>query len=174
MADTISGLIINAHMTSSPLVLPKVEEDYEYLLIPAKENRVFEKKYFDDDGFKILVSTAPQEHLAIEYVFVRTDEYHKELMSLQKNVLIAMTLIFTAIVLISWILSKLFMKPIHQKVKEIESFIQDISHELNTPITALGMSSKRAMQKKYMMKRYLQISLSPQNSYTASISHWHI
>jgi len=167
MADTISGLIINAHMTSSPLVLPKMEEGYEYLLIPAKENRVFEKKYFDDNGFKILVSTAPQEHLEIEYVFVRTDEYHKELKALQTNVLIAITLIFITMVVISWMLSRLFMRPIHQKVKEIESFIQDISHELNTPITALGMSSKRAMQKKvYDEKILTNISISTKQLYS--------
>ncbi|WP_373001596.1 sensor histidine kinase [Sulfurimonas sp.] len=167
LADTISGLVINAHMTSSPLVLPKVEEDYEYLLIPAKESRVFEKKYFEDNGFKVLVSTAPQEHLNIEYVLVRTDEYHKELKALQTNVLVAITLIFITIVVISWMLSRLFMRPIHQKVKEIESFIQDISHELNTPITALGMSTKRAMQKKSYDERILRnISISTKQLYS--------
>ncbi len=148
LADSISGLIINAHMTSSPLSLPKMEEDYEFLLIPTKDKKVFESMYFEKDGFKYLVSSAPQKHLAVEYVVVKTNEYHKELKSLQTNVFVAMILIFITIVVISWMLSRLFMRPIHQKVKEIESFIQDISHELNTPITALGMSTSRAMQKK--------------------------
>jgi len=167
LADRISGLIINAHMTVSPLILPDTEEDYDYLLIPAKENRVFDKKYFESDGFKILISTAPQEHLAIEYVLVKTNEYHKELKVLQTNVLVAITLIFMTIVVISWILSRLFMRPIHQKVKEIESFIQDISHELNTPITALGMSTSRAMQKKSYDEKILRnISISTKQLYS--------
>lgn len=167
LADKISALVINSHMTSSPLILPKTEKDYEYLLIPTKENKTFEKKYFEEDGFKVLVSTAPQEHLAIEYVLVKTKEYHKKLSALKKNVLLTTTLIFITIVVISWILSRLFMRPIQQKVKEIESFIQDISHELNTPITALGMSTSRAMQKKAYDEKILRnISISTKQLYS--------
>ena len=167
LADSISGLIINAHMTSSPLILPKTEVNYGYVLIPASQKRVFPKTYFEKDGFKILISTAPQEHLAIEYVLVKTDEYHKKLDILLQDVLIAMTLIFITIGVISWMLSRLFMRPIHQKVKEIENFIQDISHELNTPITALGMSSKRAIQKKVYDEKILRnISISTKQLYS--------
>ncbi|MDA3907748.1 MAG: HAMP domain-containing sensor histidine kinase [Sulfurimonas sp.] len=167
LADRISGLVINAHMTSSPLILPKTEKDYGYVLIPASMNKVFESTYFEKEGFKYLVSSAPQEHLAIQYVVVKTDEYHKELKALKTNVLVAITLIFITIVVISWILSRLFMRPIHQKVKEIESFIQDISHELNTPITALGMSTSRAMQKKVYDEKILRnISISTKQLYS--------
>lgn len=73
---------------------------------------------------------------------------------------------FLAIAFISWILAWLFMRPIHQKVNQIEQFIQDISHELNTPITALDMSSKRALQKKvYDEKILTNISISTKQLY---------
>jgi two-component system OmpR family sensor kinase len=167
LADKISTLIINAHMTSSSLTLPDMEEGYEYMLIPAKDKIVFESSFFEKDSQKYLVSSAPQKHLAIEYVVVKTDECHKEVKALQRNVLIAITLIFTTVVVISWLLSRLFMRPIHQKVKEIESFIQDISHELNTPITALGMSTSRAMQKKVYDEKILRnISISTKQLYS--------
>ena len=167
LADSISRLVINAHMTSTALILPKIDKGYEYLLIPADEHKVFESNYFEKSDLKILVSSAPQEHLAIQYVVVKTDEYHKKLQLLQKNVFLIMILIFTTIVIISWILSKLFMRPIHQKVKEIESFIQDISHELNTPITALGMSSKRAIQKGVYDEKILRnITISTKQLYS--------
>lgn len=167
LADKISGLVIHAHMTSSALILPKTEKGYDYLLVPTKEHRVYDKTYFEKDGFKILVSSAPQEHLAIEYVVVKTDEYYKKLKVLKEKVFITMILIFAAIVIISWILSRLFMRPIHQKVTEIESFIQDISHELNTPITALGMSTSRAMQKKVYDEKILRnISISTKQLYS--------
>lgn len=167
LADRISSLIINAHMTATSLTLPKVEEDYEYLLVPAKEKKVFDSKYFERDEFKYLISSAPQEHLAIEYVVVKTNEYHKKLKNLQLNVLIAIILIFMATVIISWILSRLFMRPVHQKVEEIESFIKDISHELNTPITALGMSTSRAKQKKVYDEKILRnISISTKQLYS--------
>jgi two-component system OmpR family sensor kinase len=167
LADSISSLVIHAHMTSTALVLPKRQKGYDYVLVPTKEQKIYEKTYFEKDGFKVLVSSAPQEHLDIQYVVVKTDEYHKHLEVLKKNIFITMALIFTAIIIISWILSRLFMKPIHQKVKEIESFIQDISHELNTPITALGMSTSRAMQKKVYDEKILRnISISTKQLYS--------
>lgn len=167
LADRVSALIINAQMKGKKLTLPKAEEGYEYFLIPIKENRVYESYYFEKDGFKVLVSTAPQEHLAIKYVVTKTDEYNKKLTSLQKEVFAITGFIFVVMVIISFMLSKLFMRPIHEKIMQIEQFIQDISHELNTPITALKMSSKRALQKQvYDEKILTNISISTKQLYS--------
>ena len=149
------------------LVLPNVEDGYEYILIPTKEHKVYKETYFEKDGFKTLVSSAPQEHLMIEYVVARTDMYHKNVLTLQKKVSTILVLVFLAIAIISWILSKLFMRPVRQKMIQIEQFIQDISHELNTPITALTMSSKRAMQKQVYDEKILRnISISTKQLYS--------
>ncbi len=167
LSDNISSLVINAHMTSTPLSLPKMQDNYEYMLIKSSENKIYKERYFEKNGFKIFVSSAPQEHLAIEYVVTKTDEFHKSLDALLINVLLAMAFIFITIGIISWMLSRLFMRPIRQKVKEIEGFVQDISHELNTPITALGMSSKRAIQKGIYDEKILRnISISTKQLYS--------
>lgn len=167
LADTVSSLIINAHMHDTALTLPEAEKDYEYVLITLKENKRYAQNYFEKDDTKVLVSSAPQEHMDIKYVVVKTKEYHNELSKLTGKVLVTMVAIFIMIMIISFILSRLFMRPIHQKVKEIESFIQDISHELNTPITALGMSSKRAIQKGvYDEKILTNISISTKQLYS--------
>lgn len=167
LADTLSSLVINAHMMNLKLELPKAEDGFEYLLIPYKENKVFEKNYFEKDGFKILISTATQGHLSIEYVVVKTDTFHKNLSQLERNVLLTMVIVFLLIGVISWMLSRLFMRPIREKMFHIEQFIQDISHELNTPITALKMSSKRAIQKKvYDEKILTNISISTKQLYS--------
>lgn len=167
LADTVSGLIINAHMMGTKLILPSTEDGYEYIMIPIQENKVFKENYFEEDGMKILVSSAPQEHLMIEYVVARTDMFHKNLIQLQKNVAAVMSLVFLSMGIISWILSKLFMRPVRQKVVQIEQFVQDISHELNTPITALSMSSKRALQKKVYDEKILRnISISTKQLYS--------
>lgn len=149
------------------LQLPKNEDGFGYELVPSKEKRVYKENYFQENGFKILVSTAPQKHLSIEYVVVKTDTFHINLQKLKRNVLMTMVLVFLLIGIISWILSKLFMRPIRNKMIQVEQFIQDISHELNTPITALKMSSKRALQKKVYDEKILRnISISTKQLYS--------
>ena len=160
IADKLSALIINAQMKGTTLNLPD-EKEYNYTLIRANEPVKLLVGYYEKDGYKVLVSDAPQEHLNIKYVVVKTDEYFQKLHELQKNVLIVMGVGFIFIVLISIILAKLFMKPIHQRMEQIESFIQDVSHELNTPITALKMSASRAIKKRvYDEKILTNISIS--------------
>jgi len=70
-------------------------------------------------------------------------------------------LVFLAIFFISFVLAKLFMRPVHKRIEQIEEFIQDVSHELNTPITALKMSASRAIKKEVYDKKILtNISIS--------------
>jgi len=147
-------------MKGKALLLPD-EKGYEYSLISTNEAIRFTTGYYEQDGYKLLVSDAPQEHLNIKYVLVKTDTYMKKLHELRKNVLLVMGIGFIFIVLISIILAKLFMKPVHQRMEQIESFIQDVSHELNTPVTALKMSASRAIKKGVYDKKILtNISIS--------------
>ncbi len=160
IADKLSGLIINAQMKGKTLHLPN-EKGFEYSLIGADEATRLQPGYYEKNGYKVLVSDTPQEHLNIKYVVVKTDEYFQKLHELQKNVLMVMGTGFVFIVIISFILAKLFMKPVHQRMEQIESFIQDVSHELNTPITALKMSASRAIKKQVYDKKILtNISIS--------------
>lgn len=165
-ADVIGGLIINAEMKNRVLVLPKLEKGYDYNLIPITSHKVFKQSYFDKDGCKMLVSPSPQDHLNIQYVVIKTTRYNLKLNKLKRDVISTTFLFFLAITFVSWLLARLFMRPIHEKVNQIEQFIQDISHELNTPITALQMSSKLALQKKVYDKKILtNISISTKQLY---------
>lgn len=161
IASNVSSLIIKAHMMNTKLILPRVEDGYEYMLVPAKENKVYDDYYFEEDGRMVLISDAPHKHLAVEYVVAKTTKYHEDIYKLQRNVLVVMMGVFIVMVIISWFLSKLFMRPIQEKVVQIEQFIGDVTHELNTPITALKMSTKRALQKQQYDEKILRnISIS--------------
>lgn len=167
LADNVSSLIINAHMMQTKLLLPNPEDGFEYMMIPSYEKKSYPSNYFREDTLQVLVSTAPQEHLSIKYVVVKTDTLSRGLESLLNNVFITMIVVFLVIGVISWLLSKLFMRPIAEKMVHIEQFLQDISHELNTPITALKMSSKRALQKKVYDEKILRnISISTKQLYS--------
>ncbi|WP_457747112.1 sensor histidine kinase [Sulfurimonas sp.] len=160
IADKLSGLIINAQMKHKTLHLPN-EEGFEYTLVPVDEAFAYKSGYFEKNGYKVLISDAPQEHLNISYVVVQTKNYFKKLQQLQVLVLSVMGMSFVVVGFISFILSKLFLKPLHNRMMQIESFIQDVSHELNTPITALKMSASRALKKEVYDKKILtNISIS--------------
>ena len=177
LSEQISSAIINSQMRGTTLTLPNVEDGYSYALISTADElvkgdllqgiRVDGNAYYERDGHMVLVSDGPLEHLHIKYVVVQTSQYHSLLHELQRYVISMMTLVLTMIIFVAWVLSKIFMRPIHQKVQQIEQFIQDISHELNTPITALQMSSQRALQKKVYDKKILtNISISTKQLYS--------
>ena len=176
-SDKVSASIINSHMRGGGLHLPAAPSQTELALV-STQNRIvygslpqditsFKNDFFEMDGNSILISDAPQKHLNIKYVVVQSSTYRKELEALQAYVLLVMIAIALGIVLVAWILSKIFMRPIRQKVEQIEQFIQDISHELGTPVTALQMSSKRALQKGvYDEKVLTNISISTKQLYS--------
>ena len=160
IADTISGKVIQAQMKGTSLELPQ-EEGYEYFLVSTLQKEHYEDGYFQENGFKVFVSSSPQEHLNVKYVVVKTKLYFTKLKALQLRVFTTASLAFSIIIFISFVLAKLFMKPVHKRIEQIESFIQDVSHELNTPITALKMSASRAIKKEVYDKKILtNISIS--------------
>lgn len=160
IADKLSGLIINSQMKGKPLHLPK-EEGFTYTLITKEKASLYKEGYYAKNGEKILVSASPQEHLNTEYVVVKTDRYFKKLYILQQQVLLTMGLSLILIIIISFLLARFFMKPLHNRMEKIENFIRDVSHELNTPVTALGMSASRAISKGVYDKKILtNISIS--------------
>ncbi|MEN8146180.1 MAG: HAMP domain-containing sensor histidine kinase [Campylobacterota bacterium] len=155
--DMVSAAIINSHMRGGGLHLPEPPPQTELALISTHNEVVYgallqdfqpiKNDFFELGEHSILISDAPQEHLNIKFVIVQSTTFHKELEALLAYVLLIMIAVALGIVLVAWVLSKIFMRPIHQKMEQIEQFVQDISHELNTPVTALQMSSKRALQK---------------------------
>ncbi len=176
-SDKVSAAIINAHMHGGGLHLPTPPQQTELTFVSTQNDVVYGALPQDIETLKndfllldnrtILISDAPQEHLNIKYVIVQSSTFHKELEALLAHVLLVTLIIALGIVLVAWILSKIFMRPIHQKVEQIEQFVQDISHELNTPITALQMSTRRAMQKGvYDEKILTNISISTKQLYS--------
>jgi len=160
LADKLGADIINAHMKGTPLELPQ-KPGFTYKLITTKEAEKYIPGYYEREGKKVLISPSPQEHMNVKYVLVETKSYAKKLEHLQHLVLSVMFVSLVLVALIAFVLSRFFLKPLHNRMVQIENFIQDISHELNTPITALKMSASRAIKKERYDKKILtNISIS--------------
>ena len=176
IADKKAGDIIYAQMKGKPLHNMTLPEDITLALIDTDDkitdgsiavaNLHLKNGYYTISDYNIIVSDAPQEHLNIKYVVVQSNSLKPKLKSLQNLVLGAMILIFLLIAIIAWILSKIFMRPIRQKVEQIENFINDVTHELNTPITGLSVSTEQALkQKRCTEKTLTNISISTKQLY---------
>lgn len=156
LADKKAGEIIIAHMHNNAIKEISVPKDIKLALIDTKGEVVegnlvnpditIKPGYFTLNNYNILISDAPREHLNISYVVVQSNILKGKLHALKDSVWIVSVLASLVMIVIAWILSKLFMKPLHERVMQIERFINDVTHELNTPITSLTMSTGQALK----------------------------
>ena len=176
VADSISGAIVMAHMHDASLKYPPVPDNIFVALIDTQGKQVKgdlpvpvipEKTgYFKNNDYNVLISDAPREHLNIRYVVVESRQLAIKLHELRLTVLIVMVMAALFIIIVAWTLSKLFMRPVHQKITQIERFINDVTHELNTPISALSMATDQALKRGKCTDRTLRnISISTRQLY---------
>ncbi|PHS37837.1 MAG: two-component sensor histidine kinase [Sulfurovum sp.] len=175
VADMKSGNIVMSHMKHQRLQPMMLPADVTLALINTDgkvvegellmENIPDKTGYFEMNRYNILVSDAPKEHLGIRYVVVQSDTLAVEIEKLRGTVWRVIVIVTFFIVLIAWMLSKLFMKPVHQRITQIERFINDVTHELNTPIASLSMSSDLALKQGCTEKTLKNISVSTRQLY---------
>ncbi|SFZ97586.1 sensor histidine kinase, putative [hydrothermal vent metagenome] len=176
ITDVKSGDIIMAHMQGKTLKKMEVPKDVILALVSndgvvVNGTLVLEKVpkksgYFHENGYEIFVSDSPREHLNIKYVIAQSNTLSGTLEKLKMTVMTVMLFVALLLSIIAWILSKLFMKPLRKKVEQIERFINDVTHELNTPITSLSMATDQALKTdKCTSKTLKNISISTKQLY---------
>ncbi|QOY54762.1 HAMP domain-containing histidine kinase [Candidatus Sulfurimonas marisnigri] len=174
ISDRVSSSIIKAHMMDNKFVLDSFENatvalyDNKYKLIDGQNIQKVDlsKEYYMEGDTFTLVSKRTAGHLGIDYVAVQSNEFTQSVTKLRNKVIITSIFVGIIIIIISVILSYIFLRPIKDKMQEIEEFVKDTTHELNTPITALMMSTSRAKNKKIYDEKIIQnISISTKQLY---------
>ncbi len=176
LADMKAGEIIVAHMHHHPLRnIPLPPQVSEVLIDTNNSTRQgklvaphlpLQPGYFHANGYNILISDAPRDHLGIRYIVLQTTMPTQQIATLQALVIRVIFISFVLVVVVAWILSRLFMRPLRQRVAQIEHFINDITHELNTPITALSMATDQALKQGEATPKTLKnISISTRQLY---------
>ena len=172
IADMQGLSIIDAYMKRQPLKLLR-QEGFSIALFDAHKKLVagktLEKVYFGDDfytknGITTLISTSSAMHHGIKYVVVQTDLLAKNKRQCLVEIVTITLLIAVVILIIAAVLSWVFLKPLKERAKEIERFVKDTTHELNTPISAMMMSLERLRKKRsYDEKIVTNLRISTQN-----------
>ena len=174
ISDRISSSVIKAHMMSSEFKLKEFDKA-NVALYDEKQNLLygqdlegidFSKEYYMNTETFTLISKRTAGHLDVEYVVIQSSECITSVMKLKNKVIITSIFVGITIIIIAVLLSYMFLRPIKEKMQEIENFVKDTTHELNTPITALMMSTSRAKSKKTYDEKIMQnISISTKQLY---------
>lgn len=174
IAHNVSAQVINVHMMGGEFKLDKFpdatvslyDSEHKIKYGPELKNLDFSKDYYLKDKTFTLISQATIGHLGVDHVVVQSDEYAQSVSKLKNTVVTTSIFIGIVIIIIAVILSYIFLRPIKDKILEIENFVKDTTHELNTPITALMMSTSRAKSKKVYDEKIIQnISISTKQLY---------
>jgi len=174
IAEQVSSKVIRSHMRGEEFEL-KMFLDANVALLDENKNILYgsisqkidysEEFYMKDDIFT-LITQRTAKHLGVSYVVVQSGECVKNIVILKNKILYTVILTAFFIIVIAIFLSYIFLKPIKDKMLEIENFVKDTTHELNTPITALMMSTSRIKNKKdYDEKIVNNISISTKQLY---------
>ncbi|RWS50227.1 two-component sensor histidine kinase [Arcobacter venerupis] len=149
----ISSEIILSHMKGSEFNKKKLleKEDYKVSFYDKNKNKIygnldekidFTKKIIDAKNSFILIDDSVLGHLDIYYIALKENMYFKKIEELKLNIIAVFFAIYLIIAIIGFYLAKLFLKPIKEEREKLNNFIKDTTHELNTPISAILMSTE--------------------------------
>ena len=149
----ISSEIILSHMSGNKFDKEKLleTENYKISFYDKNQNKIFgnldenidfSKKIIDTKNSFILVDDSVLGHLDIYYIALKENMYFKKIEELKLNIISIFFIIYLIIALIGFYLAKLFLRPIREERVKLNNFIKDTTHELNTPISAILMSTE--------------------------------
>ena len=96
--------------------------------------------YLKEDRLK-LVDSSTVGHLGIWFIALEDFSFKDKILDLKYQIIFIFFTIYSIISLIGFRLARLFLKPIKDERERLNNFIKDTTHELNTPISAIIMSS---------------------------------
>ena len=148
-ASLIASKAISSHMHRLPFEF-KNDSSYKIGMYSSKKdllygnkiaNADFNKDIYTKDDALYLVDRSTQLHMGIKYIVLKDVSIFKKLEELKNRVFFYTIAAMFFISVIGYFLSRLFLRPIANERERLDRFIKDTTHELNTPITALIMST---------------------------------
>jgi len=146
-AKIVTGLRTLHHDMYEPTLVyptrPLVESaiydmDKQYIFGTDSPRPLLDKKYYLTTVTKLYYLSEVQPHyLGASFLLVSKDLDEKPIKELQKDIgifLLGAGILFS---LLGWILGRLFIAPMRESMERLNLFIQDTTHELNTPISTI-------------------------------------
>ncbi|RXK09871.1 two-component sensor histidine kinase [Halarcobacter bivalviorum] len=153
ISSQISSKIIFAHMMDRELDIDEYlqMQGYEIAFYDKDGNKILgnstgktklEKGFYQDNNSYVLVDNSTFGHLGVFYIVIKEKLFITLVENIKSKILIVFLIIYSLISIVGYFLAKLFIKPIKDEREKLNNFIKDTTHELNTPISAILMSSE--------------------------------
>ena len=165
----IEADILNSYMKHKEFVPKKLEnEDIKYALYDKDQKVIFSylqesqsvdfsKNMYESPNFEFYITKLNEETIPIKYIAIETCIGIDNRNSLKIYVIIKLILSGVFIGLIGFLLARILLKPVREKLDHMDKFIKDSAHELNTPVTVLMTSTSMLKKGKNpdKMMRYI-------------------
>lgn len=96
-----------------------------------------DKEYYLQEGYLVHIKTIDPYYLGTAYLLIRMPVNKEGIGDLQKMILLFMLGAGIFFLIIGYFLGRLFIAPMRESIEMMNSFIQDTTHELNTPISTI-------------------------------------
>jgi len=100
----------------------------------------FDLSFSIKGGSYYTVLEEPSGHLGVHYIILKEGRLTLEMGALRIKMIRYLILSFILMGFVGYFLGRLFLAPVHEKIESLDRFIDDTTHELNTPITAILMT----------------------------------
>jgi two-component system OmpR family sensor kinase len=153
ITSKISNEVIVSHMMGTNFDKDKYLNSKEYKISFYNKNKEliygnfdekvdFNQKFIFDEKSLILVDNSTVGHLGIEYIVLKDISLEVKIYELKISIILIFLAFYSLVTIIGFYLAKLFLKPIKDERIKLNNFIKDTTHELNTPISAIMMSTE--------------------------------
>jgi two-component system OmpR family sensor kinase len=125
------------------------------------ENILLSQKSYRSNTHEFHVDTLDMPVFGIKYIVIEGQEGFNEKFRLLSLIFIVSIASIFFVGFIGYLLSKMLIAPIKERIEKLNAFIKDSSHDLNTPVSALMMSVSSLKNKEKIDQRVLNhISIS--------------
>lgn len=117
------------------------DKRFDIDIVPREPDSRFYELYIGNDALYILVPFPDTPNDLLKIYYPKSD-YLKLLSQIQKSLLWQFLLLTLIAMMISLLFSFYVLKPLRKSLTMLETFIRDIIHDLNTPLTSILINLK--------------------------------
>jgi len=129
------------------------------LLIYGQDVKLRNKECWIDSDVIYCKSELPKRWGKIEFVGYRKFDF-SPVYKLRKKLFVFNVFIFMFLIVTAYILGNMFLKPVRNTIKNLENFIRDSTHEMNTPISIILANIEMLKLKNMELKELKRIESS--------------